>query len=96
MDVKTVTDSPPVRAAIARLRSELAREPVFGRSDLRIVPAGDVPAIGVIVGGDRTGARALDAIRHLRSVDIPQAFGGTDANVSSGVTPRTTSTSSTP
>jgi uncharacterized membrane protein YdfJ with MMPL/SSD domain len=74
-------NSAPVRAAIARLRSDLAHDPVFGRSDLRIAPGGDVAAIGVPVGGDRTGARALDAVRHLRSVVIPRAFSGTDARV---------------
>jgi len=73
--------SPRVRAAIARLRRELADDPVFGRSDLRIAPSGDVAAIGVEVGGDRTGERALDAVRRLRDIEIPQAFRGTDARV---------------
>jgi putative drug exporter of the RND superfamily len=72
--------SPAVRTAIARLRRELADDPVFGRSDLRIAPGGDVAAIGVQVGGDRTGERALDAVRRLRDVEIPQAFRGTDAD----------------
>ena len=73
--------SPRVRAAIARLRTELANDPVFGRTDLRIVPRGDVAAIGVEIGGDRTGERALDAVRRLRDIDIPQAFRGTDTRV---------------
>jgi putative drug exporter of the RND superfamily len=72
--------SPAVRTAIARLRRELADDPVFGHSDLRIAPGGDVAAIGVQVGGDRTGERALDAVRRLRDVEIPQAFRGTDAD----------------
>jgi RND superfamily putative drug exporter len=70
-----------VRAAIGRLREQLARDPVFGRSDLRIAPDGGLAAIGVEIGGDKTGAPALDAVRHLRSVLIPQAFQGTDARV---------------
>jgi uncharacterized membrane protein YdfJ with MMPL/SSD domain len=74
-------NSPRVRNAIAWLRKDLAREPVFGRSDLRVAPSGDVAAIGVALGGDRTGPRALDAVRHLRSVEIPQAFRGTDVRV---------------
>jgi uncharacterized membrane protein YdfJ with MMPL/SSD domain len=73
--------TPPVRAAIARLRKELAADPVFGRSDLRIAPRGDLAAIGVEIGGDKTGARALDAVRNLRSVVIPQAFQDTSARV---------------
>jgi uncharacterized membrane protein YdfJ with MMPL/SSD domain len=74
-------NSPRLRAGIAELRRELAADPVFGRSDLRIAPGGDVAAIGVEVGGDRTGPRALAAVRHLRSVDIPLAFRGTGARV---------------
>ena len=74
-------NSPPVRSAIHRLRGELADDPVFGRSDLRVTPRGDVAAIGVQVAGDKTGARALDAVRHLRSVEIPRAFAQTDARV---------------
>jgi putative drug exporter of the RND superfamily len=81
ISVEGDVDSTPLRAAIARLRSDLAHDPVFGRSDLRIASGGDVAAIGVAVGGDRTGARALDALRHLRSVEIPRAFRGTDARV---------------
>jgi uncharacterized membrane protein YdfJ with MMPL/SSD domain len=76
-DVRT----PHLRAAIARLRKELAADPVFGRSDLRIAPGGDLAAIGVEVGGDKTGPRALDAVRHLRSAGIPRAFQGTGVRV---------------
>jgi putative drug exporter of the RND superfamily len=74
-------NSAPVRSAIRRLRAELAHDPVFGRSDLRVRPSGDAAAIGVEVAGDKTGARALDAVRHLRRVEIPRAFAGTDARV---------------
>jgi uncharacterized membrane protein YdfJ with MMPL/SSD domain len=80
--VEGQVNSPPVRAAIARLRNELAQHPVFrGGSDLRVTPSGNLAAIGVAVGGDRTGERALDAIRHLRDVEIPRAFRGTDTRV---------------
>jgi uncharacterized membrane protein YdfJ with MMPL/SSD domain len=79
--VEGKVESPPVRAAISRLRTDLARNPVFGRSELRVDPASDVAAIGVFVAGDKTGHRALDAVRHLRSVEIPRAFRGTDARV---------------
>src|SRR5262249_50253320 len=68
-----------VQAAIRRLRAALARDPVFGRSDLRVAPSGDLAAIGVEIGGDKTGGQALDAVRHLRSVEIPNAFRNTDA-----------------
>jgi len=77
--VKGNVRSPQVRAALRRLRSELASDPAFGRSDLRF--SGDLAAIGVNVAGDKTGSRALDAVRHLRSTLIPEAFRGTGARV---------------
>jgi uncharacterized membrane protein YdfJ with MMPL/SSD domain len=73
--------SPHVRAAIGRLRNEFHGDPVFGRSDLRFDSAGDVAAIGVQVGGDKTGRQALSAIRRLRSTLVPQAFHGTNVHV---------------
>src|SRR5581483_1024078 len=73
--------APDVRAGIARLRRRLAADPVFGRSDLRFSAHGDVAAIGVEVGGDKTGRPALDAVRRLRDVYAPHAFRGTDARV---------------
>jgi uncharacterized membrane protein YdfJ with MMPL/SSD domain len=73
--------SPPVRRGIARLRAELAGDPAFGRSDLRFASNGRTAAIGVLVAGDKTGPRALDAIRHLRSTTIPNAFRGADVRV---------------
>ena len=79
--VEGQVNSPPVRAAIARLRHQLSREPAFGASDVRYSTNGDTAAIGVQLGGDRTGPTALAAVRHLRSVEIPRAFAGTDAHV---------------
>jgi putative drug exporter of the RND superfamily len=73
-----------VRDGIARLRSNLAHDPVFGRTDLRISPNGDLAAISAPVGGDKTGPQALDAVRHLRSVEIPRAFRGADVRVPVG------------
>jgi RND superfamily putative drug exporter len=73
--------SPRVRAAIGDLRDRLTQDDVFGRSDLRFSSSGDAAAIGVEVGGDKTGEQALDAIRNLRSTTIPLVFRGTDAQV---------------
>jgi putative drug exporter of the RND superfamily len=75
------TDSPTVQAGIVKLRSELAADPAFGRSDLRFAHGGGLAAIGVEVAGDKTGPQALAAIRHLRSTTIPQAFAGDDVRV---------------
>ena len=74
--------SPRVRAGIVRLRRELASDPVFGGgSDLRVAPDGRAAAIGVLVAGDKTGERALDGVRRLRSTVIPGAFRGADVRV---------------
>jgi RND superfamily putative drug exporter len=74
--------SPGVRAGIVRLRRELAHDPVFGGgSDVRITPDGQAAAIGVLVAGDKTGARALAAVRRLRSTEIPRAFDGAPVRV---------------
>jgi RND superfamily putative drug exporter len=73
--------SPDVRSGIRRLRGALADDPVFGRSDVRLAPSGDLAAISVEIGGDKTGSPALAAIRHLRSTTIPQAFRGADVRV---------------
>jgi RND superfamily putative drug exporter len=71
-----------VRADIARLRRELAGDPVFGGgSDLRFSSDGRAAAIGVLVAGDKTGDRALAAVRRLRSTEIPRAFHGADVRV---------------
>jgi uncharacterized membrane protein YdfJ with MMPL/SSD domain len=77
--VKGNVRSSRVRSAIARMRQEAANDPAFGRSDARF--SGDVAAIGINVAGDKTGSRALDAVRHLRSTVIPGAFRGTGAHV---------------
>ena len=75
------TGSPTVRAGIVKLRSELAADPAFGRSDLRIAHGGGLAAIGVEVAGDKTGPQALAAVRSLRSTLIPQAFANADVRV---------------
>jgi RND superfamily putative drug exporter len=69
--------SAQVKAGIARLRAGLARNDAFGGAgDLRIAPSGDLAAITTAIAGDKTGPRALSAVRHLRSVDAPRAFAG--------------------
>ncbi|MGZ4441044.1 MAG: MMPL family transporter [Gaiellaceae bacterium] len=75
--------SPEVLAGIRRLRAELKQDPVFGGgSDVRFAPG--VAAIGVLVAGDKTGERALQAVRRLRSQEIPRAFKGTHVRVRVG------------
>jgi RND superfamily putative drug exporter len=70
-------DSAAVKGGIARLRADLADNDAFGGAgDLRIAPSGDLAAISTAVAGDKTGPRALSAVRHLRTVDAPRAFAG--------------------
>src|SRR5205085_79971 len=72
--------SPQVLAGIKRLRAQLNRDRlVGGGSDVRFAPG--VAAIGVLVAGDKTGEPALQAVRRLRSNEIPRAFAGTDVRV---------------
>jgi uncharacterized membrane protein YdfJ with MMPL/SSD domain len=69
--------STPAQAAIARLRAELRQDPAFGGAgDLRVAAGGDLAAIATPVAGDKTGDRALRAVRYLRSLEIPRAFAG--------------------
>jgi uncharacterized membrane protein YdfJ with MMPL/SSD domain len=73
--------SPQARSAIRHLRVALGRDPAFGRTDVRFASGGDAAAIGVELGGDRTGTRALNEVRDLRSKTIPAAFRGTGVSV---------------
>ncbi|TML55924.1 MAG: MMPL family transporter [Actinobacteria bacterium] len=72
--------SPAVRAAIARLRGQVRGHPPFGRTDLRFASSGDAAAVGVELGGDKTGKQALDAVRWLRST-AHRDFSGTGVRV---------------
>jgi RND superfamily putative drug exporter len=74
-------ESARVRGALESLRTTAAREPAFGLGEVRIVPGSNLAALAVPVRGDKTGQRALDGIRRLRSTLIPPAFAGIDAKV---------------
>src|ERR687883_582001 len=68
--------SPGARAAIGRLRSQIAADRAFGgRGDLRLSSDRDLAALIVPLRGDKTGDAALDAVRRLRDTAIPQALG---------------------
>ncbi|HEX9343958.1 MAG TPA: MMPL family transporter, partial [Actinomycetota bacterium] len=73
--------SAPVSAAIARLRGALRADPAFGPSALQTNSAGDLALISVPVTGDPNGPAAADAIRQLRSTEIPRAFAGSGTRV---------------
>ena len=68
--------SPRSRSAIVALRKEIAADREFGgRGDLRFSSDGDVAALIVPLRGDKTSDEALDAVRRVREVDIPQTVG---------------------
>src|SRR5262249_17452444 len=73
-------ESARVLGALERLRASAARDPAFGLGEVR-VSGPNVAALVLPVRGDRTGQRAIEGIRRLRSTLIPVAFDGIDAKV---------------
>ena len=74
-------NTPAVRAGVARLRSELARDPAFGPVQYTVAKAGDLALLSVPVNGDATGKPALDKVAQIRSSYVPRAFGSSGARV---------------
>jgi len=72
---------PRVRAALRRVRTEMATNPEFGTGLIRYSTNGSVAALDVPIHGDDAGTRAVAGVRELRSTTIPQTFSGTDATV---------------
>jgi uncharacterized membrane protein YdfJ with MMPL/SSD domain len=77
---------PATRAALARLRTQLASDPRFGAGSVIRSRDGTVAALAVPVRGDPSGDRAVAAVRDLRSHVIPRTFERTDAEVLVGGT----------
>ena len=76
------TQSATVRGGIERLENRVAESRIFGHADLGESPGGDLAVMTVPVAGDALGTQAIDAVRDLRSEQIPRAFAGvTDAEV---------------
>jgi uncharacterized membrane protein YdfJ with MMPL/SSD domain len=76
--------SAAVTAAIGKLRADLAADPAFGPSTVQVNRSGDLALVSVPVNGDPSGQAATAAVRHLRTVTIPDAFDGVDASVKVG------------
>jgi len=73
-------ESPAVQRGIERLQLGLAENPIFGPATVEPNEAGDLARITVPVT-DSASPEAYDAVRFLRSEDIPAAFAGADARV---------------
>jgi putative drug exporter of the RND superfamily len=76
--------SPAVTAAISRLQADLKADRAFGPSTVQYNKQGDLALVVVPVNGDPSGQAATAAVRHLRTVTIPAAFAGVNANVKVG------------
>jgi uncharacterized membrane protein YdfJ with MMPL/SSD domain len=76
--------SPAVTAAISRLQADLKADRTFGPSTVQYNKQGDLALVVVPVNGDPSGQAATAAVRHLRTVTIPAAFEGVNANVKVG------------
>ena len=75
------TGSPPVRAGIERLTQRLARSEIFGTPETQTSRAGHLTKLTVPIQGDPLGEHAVDAVRELRSEQVPAAFGDVEVLV---------------
>jgi RND superfamily putative drug exporter len=75
-----VTD-PPLRAAIQRLARTLDARADFRNPEVNVSPDGQLATVEALVTGDSRDARALAAVRSLRSDTVPELFGGLDTTV---------------
>jgi uncharacterized membrane protein YdfJ with MMPL/SSD domain len=66
--------SPAVQAGIERVRAQLATDDLFGRVEVETNSAGDLTVLTVPIQGDPLAEDAIDAVRELRSEQIPDAF----------------------
>ncbi|HXH22609.1 MAG TPA: MMPL family transporter [Dehalococcoidia bacterium] len=74
-------DSPAVQGGIERLKAIVARDHVFGPSQLEKDASGDLGVLSISLAADPNARLATDAIERLREQYIPQAFQGVDAEV---------------
>ena len=74
-------NSPPVQAAIMRLRSEIAARRAFATSSLDVARAGDLALVSAPLTSEPDSPRARAAVEELRKTLIPAAFSGTEARV---------------
>jgi uncharacterized membrane protein YdfJ with MMPL/SSD domain len=72
--------SPDVQAGIERLQALVDGSGTFGRTELATSDAGDLAVLTILLEGDSSEA-ARNAIDALRDDYVPEAFGGTSANV---------------
>ncbi len=70
-----------VEAGMRRLARSLSDSPEFGRPVLATARGATTTVLEAPVEGDPVGARAIAAVRAIRTRDVPRAFDGTGASV---------------
>ncbi len=70
--------SPEAVAALAQLKSALARDSAFGPPATSVAPGGDVAVVSIPVRGDPNSDGARSAVERLRTDLVPAALNGTD------------------
>jgi RND superfamily putative drug exporter len=73
--------SSSVQAGVDKLKALAAADPAFGPSTFEANPAGELGLLSISIALDPNSKQAMDAVRHLRSALVPQAFGGAQAKV---------------
>ena len=73
-------NSAEVSLAVAKLRTQIEKDPAFAEMGT-LTPGknGDAGYLEIFLNGDSTSPEAMDALRHLRSDYIPQAFANSGA-----------------
>ncbi len=79
--------SPQVQAAVQRLQTLLAADPMFGPPTLTTNQAGDLGLLSVPIAAESGSREAVQAVDALRQRYVPQAFAGLDARVLVGGEP---------
>jgi RND superfamily putative drug exporter len=72
---------PAVPAAIAKFQQEIAQEPLFGPPTVTWNQTGDLALVSTPLNADASSDTAIQSVKRLRNDLIPEAFGGTSANV---------------
>ncbi|HEY7033306.1 MAG TPA: MMPL family transporter [Thermomicrobiales bacterium] len=72
---------PAVPAAITKFQQELAQEPLFGPPTVTWNQTGDLALVSTPLNADASSDTAIQSVKRLRNDLIPEAFGGTSANV---------------
>ena len=80
VDAPNINDA-KVNASIDQLKARIESNAAFGPVTVSRNPQGNLALIATAISGDPQSTAVLDIVRHLREVDVPAAFAGTNAQV---------------